>query len=105
MERKKIQRHYYFRLILISALIALISSFLAFSLKKTTEFFQEHLFEFANHGKSWLFIFLPTIGITAIYFLRKYLFKNRKNKGIAEIYKTVDQRKDHLSFSKFRRII
>ncbi|UBB90080.1 chloride channel protein [Candidatus Kaistella beijingensis] len=100
MERKRIQRHYYFRLILISALIALISSFLAFSLKKITEFFQEHLFEFANYGKSWLFIFLPTIGITTIYFLRKYLFKNRKNKGIAEIYKTVDQRKDHLPFFK-----
>ena len=100
MERKKIQRQYYFRLIITAAFIALISSFLAFSLKKITEFFQEHIFEYANDGKSWLFIFLPTIGITTIYFLRKYLFKNRKNKGIAEIYKTVDQRKDHLPFFK-----
>ncbi|ULT46312.1 chloride channel protein [Niabella defluvii] len=43
---------------------------------------------------------LPTIGITAIYFLRKYLFLNRKNKGITEIYKTLDQRKEHLPFFK-----
>ncbi|KFC21209.1 chloride channel protein [Epilithonimonas lactis] len=100
MKRQKVQAHNYFKLITSSLFIAIIASFLALSLKKITEFCQEHLFEFAEKNNSYLFIILPTIGITAIYFLRKYLFKNRKNKGITEIYKTVDQRKDHLPFFK-----
>lgn len=100
MKRQRVQAHNYFKLITSSLFIAIIASFLALSLKKITEFCQEHLFEFAEKNNSYLFIILPTIGITAIYFLRKYLFKNRKNKGITEIYKTVDQRKDHLPFFK-----
>ena len=100
MKRQKVQAHHYFRLIISSLLIAIIASFLALSLKKITEYFQEHIFEIAEKHNPLLFIVLPTIGITAIYFLRKYLFKNRKNKGITEIYKTVDQRKDHLPFFK-----
>lgn len=54
----------------------------------------------AKEYNSLLFIVLPTIGITMIYFLRKYFFRSRKNKGITEIYKTPDQRKDHLPFFK-----
>lgn len=100
MKRQKVQAHHYFRLIISSLLIAIIASFLALSLKKITEYFQEHIFEIAEKHNPLLFIVLPTIGITAIYFLRKYLFKNRKNKGITEIYKTIDQRKDHLPFFK-----
>lgn len=100
MKRQKVQAQHYFRLIISSLLIAIVASFLAFSLKKITEYFQEHLFELTEKNSSFLFILFPTIGITAIYFLRKYLFKNRKNKGITEIYKTVDQRKDHLPLFK-----
>lgn len=100
MERKKIQRHHEFRLAVISVLIGICCCFLAFSLKMLTEYFQELIFNGAEKRSVLLFIFLPTIGITAIYFLRKYLFKNRKNKGITEIYKTVDQRKDHLPLFK-----
>jgi len=100
MERQKIQRHYYFRLFVISAFIGLLSCILAFSLKKITEFFQELIFEQTAEISPLLYIILPTFGITAIYFMRKYLFQNRKNKGITEIYKTVDHRKDHLPFFK-----
>ncbi|MBW8361201.1 MAG: chloride channel protein [Kaistella sp.] len=100
MQRKKIQRHHYWRLIFISAVISLCAALLAFSLKTLTEHFQGQLFNFADRTNSLLFIFFPTIGITAIYFLRKYLFRNRKNKGITEIYKTVDQRKEHLPLFK-----
>ncbi len=73
---------------------------LAFSLKHATEFFELTLLNGVSHFNRILFILLPTTGITFIYFLRKYLFKNRKNKGITEIYKTIDQRKDHLHFFK-----
>lgn len=100
MKRKELQRTYYFRLILVSVMISIISSFMAFSLKWITDFFQEKIFHFAENTHPILFIVLPTIGITAIYFLRKYFFKNRRNKGITEIYKTLDQRKDHLPFFK-----
>jgi len=100
MKRQRVQAHNYFKLITSSLFIAIIASFLALSLKKITEFCQEHIFELAEKNNPLLFIILPTIGITAIYFLRKYIFKNRKNKGITEIYKTVDQRKDHLPFFK-----
>lgn len=100
MKRKKIQRHHYFKLILVSVLISICASFLGYSLKFITEHFQKLIFHFAEKENSIFFIFLPTIGITAIYFLRKYLFLNRKNKGITEIYKTIDQRKDHLPLFK-----
>ncbi|ASK28719.1 chloride channel protein [Chryseobacterium sp. T16E-39] len=100
MTRKQIQRHHYFRLILVSAIISICASSLGYSLKFMTEHFQKLLFHFAEKQNRLYFIILPTIGITAIYFLRKYLFKNRKNKGITEIYKTVDQRKDHLPLFK-----
>ncbi len=82
MKRKIIQRHHYFRLVLVSILISICASFLGYSLKLITEHFQKNIFHFAENTNSIFFIFLPTIGITAIYFLRKYLFRNRKNKGI-----------------------
>lgn len=100
MERKKILTQHYFRLLFASLLVGLASALLAFSLKHVTEYFQHHLFNSIAGKYTALFIILPSIGITAIYFLRKYLFKNRKNKGITEIYKTLDQRKEHLPLFK-----
>lgn len=98
--RRKIQAHHFFKLIIISVLISIVASCLGYSLKLITEHFQKLIFHFAEGENSIWFIFLPTMGITTIFFLRKYLFLNRKNKGITEIYKTVDQRKDHLSLFK-----
>lgn len=100
MKRNVVHRKYYARLVLVSILISVLASFLAFSLKKITEHFEEIIFHWVKNTNVLLFIVLPTIGITAIYFLRKYVFSNRKNKGITEIYKTLDHRKDHLPFFK-----
>lgn len=80
-------------------LTALMCCVLAFVLKWSTEEAQHRIYNFAHQHLVWFIVF-PTCGITAIYFLRKYLFQNRKNKGITEIYKTLDQRKDHLPFFK-----
>lgn len=99
MERKKIVKQHYFRLILASIAVALASAVLAFSLKHLTEFLQDRIFSAAS-GYTMLYILLPSVGITTIYFLRKYVFQNRKNKGITEIYKTLDQRKEHLPLFK-----
>jgi len=81
-------------------LVAIMACFLANSLKWITEHTQEFIFNFIENRNTLLFILVPTIGITSIYFLRKHVFKNRKNKGIKEIYKTTEQRKDHLPFFK-----
>lgn len=100
MNRKKVQKHHYLKLGISAVLIGIAASLLAFSLKFITEYFQEHIFEWAIQNNRFYFILLPTIGITAIYFLRKHLFKKRRNKGITEIYKTLYQRKDHLPLFK-----
>lgn len=81
-------------------MVALGSALLAFALKHLTEFFEHLFFNKIQNYNALYFIFLPTVGITTIFFLRKYFFQNRKNKGIAEIYKTLDQRKDHLPLFK-----
>ena len=81
-------------------MVGLASALLAFTLKHLTELFEHYFFNFVQNRYKVLFIILPSIGITTIYFLRKYLFQNRKNKGITEIYKTLDQRKDHLPLFK-----
>ena len=100
MERNKVVIHNYYKLIITSTLIGICSAILAYSLKYLTEFFEHHIFNSVNNYNPAIFVLLPTIGITSIYFLRKHLFKNRKNKGITEIYKTLDQRKDHLPLFK-----
>lgn len=99
MERKKVIQHHYLKLIILSFTVGLACSLLAFTLKNITEFTEEQLFSVAEKYP-FFFILFPTIGITSIYFLRKYFFQNRKNKGITEIYKTLDQRKNHLPFFK-----
>ncbi|NGM72461.1 chloride channel protein [Sphingobacterium sp. SGL-16] len=98
--RRKIIRDSYLSLIFYSIMVSVVCSVLAYCLKHATEYFQELLFERIEEINPLLFIIFPSIGITAIYFLRKYLFKNRKNKGIKEIYTTLGNRKDHLPFYK-----
>lgn len=100
MERSQIKRQHYFKLGLMAALVAIICLLLAFSLKYLTEFLEHFLFHTTKKYNPALFILLPSIGITIIYFLRKYVFQNKKNKGITEIYKTLDDRKEHLPFYK-----
>ena len=98
--RKKVVRYSYLKLIGSSAFVSIICCLLAYTLKHSTGYVQEELFERVSSWNPKLLIILPSIGITAIYFLRKYVFQNRKNKGIKEIYTTLETRKDHLPFFK-----
>lgn len=100
MEQKKIIQQSYLKLIMASLAIALLSAVLAFLLKHLTEYIEHNIFKIVDDFNPILFIVLPSIGITSIYFLRKYLFRNRKNKGITEIYETLEQRKNHLPLFK-----
>ena len=100
MNRKKVIHQNYFKLFAISLIVGLLSSILAISLRFITEKTEHHVFNFVSETNPYLFIILPSIGITIIYFLRKYVFQGRKNKGMTEIYKTLDLRKDHLPLFK-----
>jgi len=93
--RKAIIRFHYFKLTLVSIIVSLFSVLLADSLKKITGFYEDHILQKAG-SFPLLFILLPTVGITMIYFLRKYLFKGKENKGIKEIYQTIENRRDEL---------
>jgi len=98
--RKKIVRYSYIKLIGSSVFVSLLCCLLAYSLKHITGYVQEKIAEGVLNWDPRLFILLPSVGITTIYFLRKYAFQNRKNKGIKEIYTTLETRKDHLPFFK-----
>ncbi len=84
----------------MSAFTALAASVLSYSLKHFTEFFEHEIFHTIEAKSHFLFLIVPLLGLAAIFFCRKYLFKNKKNKGITEIYKTLDQRKEHLPLYK-----
>lgn len=100
MSKKNIIIRSYLTLTTSVIVISIVCVLLTQLLKNLTEHFQELIFHNAGNVSIVLYIFLPTIGITAIYFLRKHIFKNRKNKGITEIYKSLGDRKDHLPFFK-----
>src|SRR5690606_32894952 len=81
MERKKIIIHNYFKLAEVSCVVSVICVILAFSIKHLTEYLELEIFTWVKSYNPVFFIVLPTIGITMIYFLRKFAFRNRKNKG------------------------
>lgn len=75
------------KLVVASILIGFSAAFLAVSLKKLTEHYEEILFHKAN--SNWfLFLIFPFFGLSIIYFLREYLFKKKENKGIKEIFES-----------------
>lgn len=100
MDRKKIIKQHYWKLAFVSVGIALVCCLLAYTLKHATEWFEIAALQWIFPTRVWLFLLFPSVGITAIYFLRKWLFHNRKNKGLTEIFKTLDDRKDHLPLFK-----
>ncbi|GGF68590.1 chloride channel protein [Wenyingzhuangia marina] len=97
--RKEIIRKGYFNLILNTLWVGIFATLLGYSLKNSTAFFEESLLEKVHHLPI-LYFFLPSVGITIIYFTRKYLFKGKQNKGIKEIFNTLENRKDELPFYK-----
>ncbi|MBC7417372.1 MAG: chloride channel protein, partial [Pedobacter sp.] len=93
--RQRIIRVNYLKLLISSILVSLASALLAASLKSITEKYEDLIFHKVS-GIPILFIILPSVGITIIYFLRKYVFSGKQNKGIKEIYQTLDNRKNSL---------
>ena len=85
--------------IIASLLIGFLASFLALSLKRITEHFESALFSKALTLPFYYLLF-PLVGLTIIYFLRKYLFKNKENKGIKEIFECLSSTSKKLPLYK-----
>ncbi len=73
------------KLIIATILIAILSSFLAISLKHTTEYL-EHIFSLKTQNQPFYVFIFPLLGFLIIHFLRQYMFKKKENKGIKEIF-------------------
>ncbi|UYQ95524.1 chloride channel protein [Chitinophaga horti] len=97
--RSGIQRKKLAGLVGVSLLTGLLSTLLAFLLKHATEEAETYVFTHLSSASYW-FIFIPSVGMTVIYFTRKYLFRGKQNKGIKEIYSTIKERKEELPFYK-----
>jgi len=87
------------KLSIVSLLIGFLCAFMAVSLKRLTEHYEEILFHKAN--VNWIFfLILPIVGLSVIYFLRQYLFKKKENKGIKEIFEARDSKTKKLPVYK-----
>lgn len=76
------------RIAYCSALVGIIVGLITLLFKNLVEQYEHLLFYKAQNIKI-LFLILPLIGLTLIAFLRKYTFKNKKNKGISEVLEAV----------------
>lgn len=85
--RKKIIGLKWLKLALAASLVGFLASLLALSLKHVTEHYEEVFFG-RTEKNSFLLLVLPFIGLSVIYFLRLYLFKNKENKGIKEVFES-----------------
>lgn len=93
--KKPVLKKEFIGLIVASVVVSILAVILANSLKNLTEHAQEFIFN-QSEKVPLLFILLPSVGITAIYFLRKHVFRGKANKGIKEIYQTLDNHKNTL---------
>lgn len=87
------------KLIVVSILIGFASAFLALSLKRITEHYENIFLGKAEISFIYILIF-PCIGLSVIYFLREYLFKKKPNKGITEIFESTNSKKKNLPIYK-----
>ena len=83
------------KLIIVSVLIGFLSAFLGITLKKLTEYYEEIFFRHANVNPIFYIIF-PVFGLSIIYFLRLYMFKEKENKGIKEVFESTQSKSKNL---------
>lgn len=89
----------YNKIITVSIIIGILCALLSNSLKKLTEYYEEVMLHNVNKHYIYIFIF-PIVGLSLIYFLRQYLFKKKENKGITEIFDTLDTKHNELPVYK-----
>ncbi|MDT0678662.1 chloride channel protein [Autumnicola musiva] len=97
--KKKIIKKGYYSLLLGSVVVGILATVLGYTLKKITAFVEEFLLDQFREIPI-LYVAAPIVGIALIYFSRKYFFRGKKNKGIKEIFQTLEHRKEELPFYK-----
>lgn len=70
-----------------SVIVGIFASLLGLGLKHLTEHYEELLLNRALANTYWMAVF-PVIALTLIYILRFYLFKNKENKGLKEVFQS-----------------
>lgn len=85
----------YVKLLIASCITGALSALLASALKHVTEYYEERFFN-TIRSYTFLLVVFPLIGLLLIHFLRKYAFRKKPNKGIKEIYLTIDDRRNEL---------
>ena len=95
----QIKKNYQFikvkKLIIVSILIGFLSAFLGIVLKNATEYYEAIFFHRATLNPVFFIVF-PIFGLSIIFFLREYLFKKKENKGIKEIFESVNSKTKNL---------
>ncbi|MCE7040941.1 chloride channel protein [Dyadobacter sp. CY312] len=76
--------------LLAAAFTGVLSALVADTLKVMTEHYEEQFFHQLHENKYLIFL-LPLIGLSTIHILRKYLFRNKANKGIKEVLDTINK--------------
>lgn len=78
-----------------AAVTGVLSALLADTLKVMTEHYEEHFLEQMRHNNYLIFL-LPLLGLSLIHILRRFLFRNKANKGIKEVLDTVNKKGNSL---------
>ena len=95
----QIKKNYQFikvkKLVIVSILIGFLSAFLGIVLKNATDYYEAIFFHRATLNPVFLIVF-PIFGLSIIFFLREYLFKKKENKGIKEIFESVNSKTKNL---------
>ena len=95
----EIKKNYQFikikKLVIVSILIGFLSAFLGIVLKNATEYYEAIFFHRATLNPVFFIVF-PIFGLSIIFFLREYLFKKKENKGIKEIFESVNSKTKNL---------
>ncbi|KAA6438323.1 chloride channel protein [Dyadobacter flavalbus] len=78
-----------------AAFTGVLSALLADSLKVITEHYEEQFLE-KLHEEQYLVFLLPLAGLSLIHLLRRFLFKNKANKGIKEVLDVVNKKSNSL---------
>lgn len=93
--RTKYQFIKFQKLFIVSILIGFLSAFLGIVLKNATEYYEEIFFHRATVNPLF-FIAFPLFGLSTIFFLRHYLFKKKENKGIKEVFESINSNSKNL---------
>ena len=95
----QIKKNYRFiklqKLVIVSILIGFLSAFLGIVLKNATEYYEAIFFHRATLNPVFFIVF-PIFGLSIIFFLSEYLFKKKENKGIKEIFESVNSKTKNL---------